>query len=88
MDGSRSTRAGTSVAALTRRTQGLQFYRDGVFAYCQARMNGFMSQDEYRVAMQFLRQDAVKLIEAEINTENWGKLPTATVEAPSPPQQK
>ncbi|HSE76863.1 MAG TPA: hypothetical protein VLG66_02590 [Alphaproteobacteria bacterium] len=78
----------TSVAALTRRTQGLQFYRDGVFAYCQARMNGFMSHDEYRVAMQFLRQEAVKLIEAEIKTENWGKLPTVTVEAPSPPQQK
>ena len=78
----------TSVAAHTRRTQGLQFYRDGVFAYCQARMNGFMNHDEYRVAMQFLRQEAVKLIDAEIKTDNWGKLPTVTVEAPNLPREE
>ena len=32
----------TSIAALTKRSQGLQFFRDGVFALCQSRMNGFI----------------------------------------------
>lgn len=39
----------TSAGALTRRSQGVQFFRDGVFALCQGAMNGIaspMTRDE------------------------------------------
>lgn len=75
----------TSVAALTKRTQGLQLYRDGVFALCQSRMNGFMSNKEYRIALRFLRDAAVKLIDKEISAANWNAAPTVVIQAPEAP---
>lgn len=76
----------TSVGALTKRTQGLQLYRDGVFALCQSRMNDFMSDEEYGTALRHLRDAAEKLIEIEIRGSNWNAAPSITVQSPAPSQ--
>lgn len=73
----------TSVAALTKRSQGLQLYRDGVYALCQSRMNDFVSADEYIIALRVLRETAAKLISEELKTESWSKPIQITIGAPA-----
>ncbi len=64
---------------ITKRSQGLQFYRDGVFAYCQALSNGYISRAQYAIALQNLRISAMSLARAEINQSNWNSKPEVAV---------
>lgn len=74
----------TSAGSLTKRSQGLQMFRDGVFALCQARMNEFLTDAEFVEQTWRLRQEAGKLIDAEIRQPNWNAVPTITIiEAPT-----
>ena len=41
-----ASRLATNVAMALRRTQGLQLFRDGVFALCQGAMNGMRDADD------------------------------------------
>ncbi len=61
----------TAVSAVLRRTQGLQLFRDGVFALCQGSMNGL--RDQKTIAQEFadLRSDAIKLIKMELQGKAW-----------------
>ncbi len=72
----------TSVGVVLKRSQGLQFFRDGIFALCQGSMNGL--RDPEAIAHQFeqLRKTSAELIMAEIKTSNWNTPPTIVV-APS-----
>lgn len=72
----------TSVGAVLKRSQGLQFFRDGIFALCQGSMNGLRNSEAIERQFDALRSDAVKLIMAEINTPGWGSAPTIKLEAP------
>jgi hypothetical protein len=51
---------------LFKRSQGVQFYRDGSFALCNLLLNKGISNDDYLKELQELRQAAVRLIEKEI----------------------
>lgn len=75
----------TSVGALTRRSQGLQFFRDGVFALCQFRMNGFISTQEFERQYYELRDASAALIQAEVSKANWNAPATLLVLAPPVP---
>lgn len=75
----------TAVSVSFKRTQGLQFYRDGAYQLCQAYMNGFITYGGKPCTKCFLKklsklqEDAKELIETEIEKENFyrsGLLPT------------
>ncbi|WP_234416933.1 hypothetical protein [Loktanella sp. Alg231-35] len=74
----------SSAALGTKRTQGLQFYRDTIFGLCQARMNGFMSNAELKTQLRFAREAAVRLMLAEINSTGFSTPPTVNVTVAAP----
>ena len=78
----------SSDAALTQRSQGLQFYRDGLFSLCQARLNGFFGEgpaadQEYIKQYWALRNQAMELAKVEIQGTHWAAPPSLTVTAPA-----
>ena len=73
----------TSIGALVKRSQGLQFFRDGVFALCQGSMNGINNPKVIAEEFEALRLNAVKLIEKEIMTEAWNTPVQVTIAAPN-----
>ena len=78
----------TSDAALLERTQGLQFYRDGLFSLCQAYLNGFLgegkaAQQEYIKQYWALRTQTMALAKVEIQGANWGSKTPVVVTAPA-----
>ena len=74
----------TSVASLTKRSQGLQWFRDGVFALCQSRMNGFIDNAEFTKQLYKLRDISKELMLKEMENPNWNAAPTVTIAAPAP----
>lgn len=56
----------TISSALFSRSQGLQLFRDGLFNLCQARLNGFISPDQYEDQYSKLLERAFDLIKQEI----------------------
>ena len=64
----------TAVQSAFRRTQGLQFYRDGAYQWCQAYINGLIDEPEFRQRLKQLEESAEKLIMKEIqNPGFYGK---------------
>ena len=66
----------SSDAPLTQRSQGLQFYRDGLFSLCQAKLNGFFgegpaAEKEYLKQYLALRTQAMELARIEIQGAHW-----------------
>jgi len=60
-----------SMKQLFKRTQGVQFYRDGLFALCNLYMNDVIDNKQYLTEVQALRLSAKSLIESEIqNPDN------------------
>lgn len=53
---------------LATRSQGLQFYRDGMFYLCQAWLNNLMTKQEFDQRQLYLIRTAEKLISQEIPT--------------------
>lgn len=58
--------------SLTRRTQGAQLWRDGLYSLCQAHANNAINQQEYSARFSELLKEAGRLIEVEL------KLPPST----------
>ncbi|MBS0367477.1 MAG: hypothetical protein JSR67_16805 [Proteobacteria bacterium] len=56
----------SAVQSLFTRTQGVQFYRDGMFSLCLAYMNGAVDQTHYAESSRDLREKAADLIRLEI----------------------
>jgi hypothetical protein len=56
----------TTAQFLYKRTQGVQLYRDGMYHLCQARMNRYLNDDEYKEKSKILLEASVTLIEHEI----------------------
>ncbi len=54
------------IKQLFKRSQGLQLYRDGAFALCNAYLNGVLSNEEYAAELKTLRAVAADLIKTEI----------------------
>ena len=52
------------------RSQGLQFYRDSVFALCQMRMNGWIAEngDGFKSALEQISKDAKDIIIEEVKS--------------------
>jgi hypothetical protein len=61
-----NTTLGTSAQFLFKRTQGVQLYRDAMYHLCQARMNGFISDDEYKERTNALLERIIPLIMSEL----------------------
>jgi hypothetical protein len=55
-----------AIKQLFKRSQGVQFYRDAVFALCNAYLNGVLSKEEYAAELKTLREVAADLIKTEI----------------------
>ena len=68
----------TAVQAAFRRTQGLQFYRDGAYQWCQAYLNGFIKKDKFLERLKRLEEKAALLITKEIEQPGFyvGTLPS------------
>jgi hypothetical protein len=84
-------RAGLAVAMkqLFKRSQGVQFYRDGAFALCNMYLNGAVSDAQYLSELQELRKAAALLIEKEIPLlEKTTIDPIVTPVVPAPPEVK
>lgn len=75
----------TAIMALVNRSQGLQYYRDGLFALCIMRENGVISDNkEYLDQHRYLFDQSVRMTMAQI--EKNALPPVAgTVAAPVPP---
>lgn len=56
----------TSVNTLFSRTQGVQLFRDGSFALCQARMNGYMKDEAFVTRYDNLLNQVIELIKQEL----------------------
>lgn len=56
----------TSISTLFSRTQGVQLFRDGTYALCQARLNGAMPDAAFQKRFDDLLNHAVALIKEEI----------------------
>lgn len=56
----------TTAQFLYKRTQGAQLFRDGMYHLCQARMNGYVNNEEYKIKSKDLLEASVKLITVEI----------------------
>ena len=68
----------TAVQAAFRRTQGLQFYRDSAYQWCQAYLNGFIDDAEFLQKLKRLEEKAALLIAKEIEQPGFyvGTLPS------------
>lgn len=55
-----------SMKQLFQRSQGIQMYRDGLFALCNMYLNGALSDEAYLAEVKELRKTAALLIRAEI----------------------
>lgn len=73
----------TGVGALTRRSQGGQFFRDGTFFICQGSLNGLQRGDEILAAFNRLMDVSAKLILEEIRNPNWYDLPSVAAPVPT-----
>jgi hypothetical protein len=73
----------TAVLPLVRRTQGLQYFRDGNFFACVAYLNGIISEDEYRQRLRDLQQVAGALIAQEVSQPVPENPVTVNVENPA-----
>jgi hypothetical protein len=51
---------------LFKRTQGVQFWRDGLFSLCQSFLNGSITKEDFMEKFDALRKSAVDLIQQEI----------------------
>ena len=56
----------TAAQFLYKRTQGVQLYRDSMYHLCQARMNGYIDNVEYKDKSKALLEASVALITLEI----------------------
>ena len=61
----------TAVQSTFRRTQGLQFYRDGAYQLCQAYLNDLICKKEYKKRLKGLENKAFELIYQEIKHDNF-----------------
>ncbi|MGN7919699.1 hypothetical protein [Lysobacter sp. 22409] len=75
---------GNAIASLSKRTQGLILYRDGMFALCQAHLNQAISPKEFLDRSTRLLEASEKLIALEI-TETSGRIGPRVVAAATPP---
>ena len=76
----------TAVQMLVNRSQGLQLYRDGMYNYCQAYLNGaFKDDNEYQAKLDELLRVAYQLMYVELHL-NKGKIPGT--EIINPPEYK
>lgn len=70
--GSFDSTLSTAVHAAFKRTQGLQFYRDGAYQLCQAWLNGVIkSEEKFFSHLKELEKNAVKLIGKELEKEDF-----------------
>lgn len=60
---------------LFKRSQGLQLFRDQSYYLCQARMNGFMSDEQYRRELARAFDSVLPLIDQEIKTTGAAQAP-------------
>jgi hypothetical protein len=58
----------TQIAPLLYRTQGLQLYRDAIYKLCIDRMNGWISDPDYKTEKQDKFDKSYQLIEKELTT--------------------
>ncbi len=75
----------TAVGSLVKRSQGLQFFRDGIFALCQGSMNGLRHGASITEQYASLQKDAKELILAELRTSGWNSQPNITIQVPATP---
>ncbi|TDF86279.1 hypothetical protein [Pseudomonas sp. H9] len=71
------TELAVSMKQLFRRTQGVQFHRDGLSDLCIDRFNGFISPQEYVQQKRELREKAFELIKAELQYINGASYDTS-----------
>jgi hypothetical protein len=68
---------------LFKRTQGIQLFRDRSYHLCQARMNGFITNDQYNSSINDAFLKVIPLIEKELAHIQQNQ-PTTTSSQPSP----
>jgi hypothetical protein len=61
-----ATALANSVQELFRRSQGVQLYRDGMYALCQAAVNNTLTPEEFKKQSDELLKQAAKLVEKEL----------------------
>lgn len=61
-----SSTMNTYARFLFKRTQGIQLYRDRSYHLCQARMNGFITNEQYFESMNAAFKDVIPLIKEEL----------------------
>ncbi len=79
----------TAVKELTRRSQGIMFYRDGSYSLCQAYLNGILEPQDFSDRLAILQQQSFELIDKEL-TATEGIIGGNPIDSgtPSPTQTK
>ena len=75
----------TIASQLAPRSQGLEFYRAGMFYLCQAWLNDLIDEEEYKRRETELLQAATGLMKQEIPSLRLPMKPVPTVPKPVPP---
>lgn len=75
----------TSVGSVLKRSQGLQLFRDGVFALCQGSMNGLRTPELIAKEFRNLTNQSAELIMMEIKSDGWNATPVIKVSATPAP---
>ena len=57
----------TSIESLSKRSQGLQLFRDASYQLCQALLNKAIDRNQYQTLYSKLLSDSIKLITVELN---------------------
>lgn len=71
----------TAIATLFSRSQGVQFFRDNMYALCQAHMNGAIDKEKFGVEFTRISNLSAKLIAKEIPSADTKRAEAAAVRA-------
>lgn len=71
----------TAISTVFTRSQGIQFYRDGMYALCQAHLNGVIDPSQFLEEFKELREKASELIKLEIKSIESRRIENAALRA-------
>lgn len=71
----------TAISTVFTRSQGIQFYRDGMYALCQAHLNGVIDSPQLLEELKNLRVAAFDLIKQEIPSIETKRIENAALRA-------
>jgi hypothetical protein len=71
----------TAISSVFSRSQGVQFFRDNMYALCQAHLNGVITADQFNAKHEKITEYSFKLIEKELPSADTKRAENAATRA-------